>query len=133
MREYCGTHIRHDPGSASRVFGRMAHLTAGYGGWSVLAEDYARFAMHCLNFCATMDDAASRFCSYDAGAQYVPARTSFQVGRYVGHSGRWTPMTRMSNIGALFFVSADGVTVVVLNSIIDYGLADDLYRVVRRP
>jgi CubicO group peptidase (beta-lactamase class C family) len=130
--EYCGTHIM-IPASATQagVFGRMAS-TAGYGGWSVSVEDYARFAMHWFDPAQPWMMRPADF-AYDAGAQYGMGTNVFpgRGGTYVGHSGRWTHNDpNKPNIGALFFVSADGVTVVVnWDQSLDYGLYDDLYQV----
>lgn len=132
--DYCGAKIMVPAGAThAGVIGRMAY-TAGYGGWSVSVEEYARFAMYWFDpaqpwMVTPTGFAYDRNANYGMGTNVYPRR----VGTYVSHSGRWTHQDRQKpNIGALFFVRADGVTVVVnWDSSLDYDLYDDLYKVLQ--
>lgn len=112
---YCAQQVMAPAGATqAAVAGRMSHA-AGYGGWQVSVEDYARFAMHWFAPDRAWMVAPQRF-AYDERAQYgmgvhvFPARS----GASVSHTGRWTHKDpHRPNIGALFFVRADGVAIVV--------------------
>jgi CubicO group peptidase (beta-lactamase class C family) len=95
------------------VMGRMAKA-AGYGGWSVSTEDYARFAMHWFAsdqpwMTSLQNYAYDSETGYGMGAYVYPQRG----GVSVYHSGRWTHSDpNMPSIGAMLYIATDGTTVV---------------------
>jgi len=132
--DYCAAQIMMPAGATqASVTGRMSY-TAGYGGWSVSVEDYARFAMYWFDPAQPWMETPANF-AYDGSAHYGMGTNVYprQVGTYVSHNGRWTHNDpQKPNIGALFFVRADGVTVVVnWDKSLDYALYDELYQVLQ--
>lgn len=127
---YCLTEIM-DPAGATQanVAGRMSH-TAGYGGWSVSVEDYSRFAMHWFDPNRPWMKAPKNF-PYDADANYGMGTSVYRTGRgtFVSHYGRWTHSDPTKpNIGALFFVRTDSLTVVVnWEGSLDHSLYNELH------
>ena len=126
---YCKTHIMVPAGATqSSVSGRMSHA-AGYGGWSVSSEEYAKFAMHWFDQAQPWMTTPTNF-AYDNHAHYGMGTYVYpkQNGTYVSHSGRWTHRdSQKPSIGALFFVRRDGVTVVVnWDKSLDYAVYDEL-------
>ncbi|MFT5066255.1 MAG: CubicO group peptidase (beta-lactamase class C family) [Reinekea sp.] len=112
--DYCKANIL-TPAAATQagVTGRMAHA-AGYGGWSISVEDYARFAMQWFAPDQPWMKTPAHF-AYDETAQYGMGVHVYPAngGTFISHTGRWTHSnSQKPNIGALFFVRADGVTVV---------------------
>lgn len=127
--EDCGDRIMTPAGATeAAVSGRMAY-TAGYGGWSVSTEDYARFAMHWFDPAQPWMTSPQDF-AHDDAARYGMGTSvhSGRAGIFVSHYGRWTHKDpRKPNIGALFFVRADGATVVVnWDTSVDFALYDEL-------
>jgi len=132
--EYCNDRIMAPAGAPQAVVaGRMSY-TAGYGGWLVSAEDYARFAMYWFNPAQPWMQTPARF-GYDKGAHYGMGTYVYptQAGTFVSHTGRWTHKDpRKHNIGALFFVRADGLTVVVnWDGSLDWALYKQLHQDLR--
>lgn len=130
--DYCAAHIMAPAGATEAgVVGQMAY-TAGYGGWSVSVEDYARFAMFWFDPIQPWMETPSSF-AYDSDAHYgMGANVHLTAGgTVVSHNGRWThDDPHKPNIGALFLVRADGVTIVVnWDGSFDYALYDELYEV----
>lgn len=117
----------------AEVAGRMSQA-AGYGGWSVSVEDYARFAMHWFAPGSPWMQAPDAF-AYDRKAQYGMGVHVFDTaeGVSVSHSGRWTHKApRKPNIGALFFVRPDGLAVVASwERSLDREAYDELYALLR--
>lgn len=127
--DHCGAQILAPAGATgATVTGRMAQ-TAGYGGWSVSVDDYARFVMHWFDQSQPWMIDPTDF-PYDPNSKYgMGARMhTTQHGMHVGHTGRWTHNDpQWPNIGALFFKRADGVVAVVSwNSSLDYEAYDEL-------
>ncbi|MFT7523174.1 MAG: CubicO group peptidase (beta-lactamase class C family) [Candidatus Paceibacteria bacterium] len=132
--DYCRANIMVPAGATDAgVVGRMAS-TAGYGGWSVSVEDYARFAMHWFApkqpwMTAPEDFAFDRSAQYGMGIQVNPT----SGGAFVGHTGKWTHTDRHKpNIGSLFFVRDDGTTVVAnWDGSLDQSLYKQLHQALR--
>lgn len=132
--DYCKDHIMIPAGATQAdVAGRMAY-TAGYGGWSISVEDYARFAMHWFGQTQPWMTTPANF-AYDNNAHYGMGTYVYPTreGTFISHIGRWTHKDlQKPNIGAMFFVRADGVTVVVnWDGSLDYALYDELREVLR--
>lgn len=132
--EYCKANIMVPAGATQAgVAGRISYA-AGYGGWSVSVEDYARFAMYWFDPAQPWMKTPENY-SYDNAAQYGMGVSVYpmQRGASVSHNGRWTHTDpRKPNIGSLFFVREDGTTVVVnWDGSLDFVLYDQLYQVLR--
>jgi len=105
-----------DPAGAhnANVSGRMAR-TAGYGGWLVSVEDYARYAMHWFAPDAPWVKDPSGFAldpdtGYGMGAWVRNQANgfSFSHGRSWQHTDH-----RRANLGSFMIVGPDGTAVVV--------------------
>lgn len=98
----------------ANVSGRMAK-TAGYGGWLVSVEDYARYAMHWFAPDAPWVTSPSSY-AYDLNTGYgmgVWVRKS-GAGLSFNHSGSWKHADRRrANLGSFVIVAADGTAIVV--------------------
>lgn len=116
-----------DPAGAlnANVSGHMAK-TAGYGGWLVSVEDYARYAMHWFAPDAPWTTEPAKY-AYDP-------KTGYGMGvwlRYLGeaksfhHGGSWKHADRRrANLGSFMIVGPDGTAVVVSW---DKNLSSDAY------
>ncbi len=132
--EHCKASIMTPAGATqAAVAGRMA-FTAGYGGWSVSVEDYARFAMHWFApdqpwMASPANYAYDQAVHYGMGTHVYPTSR----GTFVSHSGRWTYRDpQKPNIGAMFFVRDDGTTVVInWDGSLDYARYGELHDAVR--
>ncbi len=129
--DYCKEQIMVPAGAdQATVAGRMSYA-AGYGGWALSVEDYARFAMHWFApeqpwMTAPAQFAYDRSVHYGMGVHVLPAHP----GTFVRHTGRWTHKDpRKPNIGALFFVRPDGLTVVASwDGSLDWDLYNELFQ-----
>lgn len=132
--DHCKTNIMVPAGATQAgVTGRMSYA-AGYGGWSVSVEDYARFAMHWFDPAQPWMKAPENF-AYDKSVHYGMGIHVYptQRGTFVSHGGRWTHTNiHKPNIGSLFFVREDGTTVVVnWDGSLDYALYKQLHQALR--
>ena len=132
--DHCKTNIMVPAGAIQAgVTGRMSYA-AGYGGWSVSVEDYARFAMHWFDPAQPWMKTPENF-GYDKAVHYGMGIHVYptQRGTFVSHSGRWTHTdTNKPNIGSLFFVREDGTTVVAnWEGSLDYALYKQLHQALR--
>ena len=127
--EYCGARILEPAGAMDAgVTGRMAQ-TAGYGGWSMSAEDYARFVMYWFDQSQPWMKAQAGF-PFDSASNYgMGVRAVYRRGAtYVEHTGRWTHRNPIwPNVGSLFFMREDGVVAVVnWDKSLDFGAYSEL-------
>ncbi|MEP5151396.1 serine hydrolase domain-containing protein [Planktotalea sp.] len=125
--DYCKAKVMEPAGAGgAAVAGRMSKA-AGYGGWSVSVEDYARFAMHWFAPERPWVRAPQDF-AYDPSSGYglgVGVRQG-QFGTTLTHSGKWTHSDKnYPNIGSMFIVRPDGA-VIVVNW--DQSLPDEAYQ-----
>ncbi|WP_375265459.1 serine hydrolase domain-containing protein [Planktotalea sp.] len=113
--EVCKARIM-DPAKAlnANVSGHMAK-TAGYGGWLVSVEDYARYAMHWFApntpwVKEPRDFALDPETGYGMGALV----RNHDRGYLFSHGGSWKhPDRRRANLGSYMMVGPDGTAVVV--------------------
>jgi CubicO group peptidase (beta-lactamase class C family) len=113
--EVCKKRIM-DPAGAlnANVSGHMAK-TAGYGGWLVSVEDYARYAMHWFAPDAPLVTTPAQF-AYDPDTGYgmgVWVRTLGEAKSF-HHGGSWKHADRRrANLGSFVIIGPDGTAVVV--------------------
>ena len=112
--EVCKKRIMEPAGAHNaNVSGQMAR-TAGYGGWMISVEDYARYAMHWF--------APSTPWVLEPENYAFDAKTGYGLGIWVGnvsdglafsHSGSWHHSDRrLANLGSFVIVGPDGTAVV---------------------
>jgi CubicO group peptidase (beta-lactamase class C family) len=113
--EVCKTRIM-DPANAlnANVSGRMAK-TAGYGGWLVSVEDYARYAMHWFApDVPWVKDPYSFALDPDTGYGMGAWVSNHNDGYLFSHGGSWKHADhRRANLGSYMMVGPDGTAIVV--------------------
>ncbi|KIN60362.1 Beta-lactamase [Sulfitobacter noctilucae] len=112
--ETCQPLVMAPAGALGAIVGGRMWATAGFGGWSVSSEDYARFVMHWYaperDWVATPED----FAYYERrksglGVFQTPQRTG---GYLIHHTGLWESKKASRQHGALFVTSDTGATFV---------------------
>ncbi|WP_299411867.1 serine hydrolase domain-containing protein [uncultured Sulfitobacter sp.] len=92
----------------AQVAGRM-WATAGFGGWSISAADYARFAMHWYAPARPWMQRPADFAyNPDSGAGLGVFHRTGKGTHTLNHSGLWRSKTPARRIGALFVMGTNG-------------------------
>ena len=113
--EVCKERIMEPAGAMNaHVSGHMAR-TAGYGGWLVSVEDYARYAMHWFAPGApwVVNPKGYAFDPYTGYGMGAFVRNT-EDGYSFHHGGSWRHKDRrLANLGSFVIVGADGTAIVV--------------------
>jgi CubicO group peptidase (beta-lactamase class C family) len=112
--DHCSETIMAPAGAKTAAVGGWMWATAGFGGWSISAKDYARFVMHWMSpdrpwIARPQDRAYDRSSGAGLGAYH----NWRHGGHVVGHNGLWRHSTDAARRhGAMFLTGADGATFV---------------------
>ena len=110
----CKPRVMIPAGADGAIVGGRMWATAGFGGWSVSAEDYARFVMHWYAPDRPWVTAPADF-AYDArkrsglGVFHIAQRGG---GSLIHHTGLWESRKADRQHGALFLIADTGATFV---------------------
>lgn len=111
--EVCADRIMKPAGATQASVGGRMWATAGFGGWSASAEEYAKFAMRWLNpgnpwIHKPMDYAYDEDNRSGLGVFYNIDEDRF----YIQHNGLWRSKKETRQHGAIFVISDTGATFV---------------------
>jgi hypothetical protein len=107
----CAARIMQPAGARDAVVGGRMWATGGFGGWSVSAEDYARFVMFWLgpDLPWTLDPQAFAFDA-KSGAGLGVFHDIHRKTHTLHHTGLWRSKDEDQQHGALFVISETGAT-----------------------
>ena len=111
--ETCFETTMNPAGAAGAKVGGRMWATAGFGGWSTSASDYARFLMHWQNpeLPWVKDPAAFAYHAKSGAGPGVFHRTK-DDRHTMNHSGKWRSKTPSRRIGSMFITSHTGAVFV---------------------
>lgn len=109
----CYSHVMAPAGATTAAVGGPMWATAGFGGWTVSASEYARFIMHWYNTDRpwVTDPAAFAYDSKSGAGLGVFHRYT-DTRHTLNHTGLWRSKKASRRIGALFVTSTSGAVFV---------------------
>jgi CubicO group peptidase (beta-lactamase class C family) len=111
--EYCYHTVMAPAGAETAKVGGRMWATAGFGGWSVSAREYARFLLHWYApEQPWLQNPQSYALDRKSGAGLGVFNQYDRNHHILNHTGKWTSKVTQRNIGALFVTSQTGAVFV---------------------